>query len=331
MGLWQGDVILKTAIELMIDDIKKDPWLIEDIFSDLLENPYLKEKYGMKEIQRAKDFLLNNRINLYMQHRLDSQNFPCVTISEGAMDEDKSLATLADQSEIVDELEPDKIGKPISFIVNPFDVVSYDQTNGIVEMPSNSNFKYISTGMFAVDPDTGNGYEILGKSGKNKFKIEAGVDLDVSRLAIVPKYQVYRARRERIVSQTSYTIGCHCEGDPGNLIFIFNLVKYGLLRYREGLFEFSQFELSTIKCTDMVKNDAFGKENVYSRFIVLSGQVVEDWIKSPFRIIEAADIKSPSEDEINLTNVGIKVISNKNTIEESEEAENDLWVTIDDE
>jgi len=331
MGLFQGDVTIKMAIELALEDMQKNPWLIEDIFSDLLENPYLKEKYGMKEIQRAKDFLLNNKINLYMQHRLDSQNFPCITISEGAMDEDKSLATLADQSEIVDELNPDDIGRTISFIINPFDVISYNKDAGEVEMPKHPNFKYISPGMVAVDPDTGNGYVILEKSGKNKFKIEAGVDLDVSRLAIVPKYQVFRARRERIVSQTSYTIGCHVEGDPSSLIFLFNLVKYGLLRYREGLFEFSQFDLSTIKCTDMVKNDAFGKENVYSRFIVLSGQVVEDWIKSPFRIIEAADIKSPSEDEINLTDVGIKVISNKNTTEESEEAENDLWVTIDDE
>ena len=39
--------------------------------SDFIENPYLAQKYGMKEIQRAKEFFFNNKIHILMHHRID--------------------------------------------------------------------------------------------------------------------------------------------------------------------------------------------------------------------------------------------------------------------
>lgn len=326
--LFQGDVIIKTAIELAIDDLKKEPWLIEDIFSSFIENPILKQKYGMKEIERAKEWILNNKINYYMKHRIDNEDFPAITISMGNSDEDKNLATLGDNSVEIVDLDPSDIGKPISFIVKPFNVVSYDQATGIVEVPAGTDgYQYIGAGMLAVDPDTGNGWVINGKAGTNGFQIAANTELDVTKLAVVPQYQAYRARRERIISQEQYNIGCHAHGDPAHLLFLFYLVKYALLRYREGLFEYNNFQLGNISCTDMIKNEAFNSDNVYSRYIILSGQAEEDWIKTPFQKWEAIEFT----EETALNQTGIKIISNLNTLEDSEEADNDLWITIDDE
>lgn len=328
MALFQGDVIIRTAIQLAIEDIKKNPWLVDDIFSDFVDNPILKIKYGQKEIERAKEWILNNKINYYMKYRTDNMEFPAISISMGSSDEDKNLATLADQSVCVEELDPCEINKPISYIVKPFQIVSYDENTGIVEVPEGTEgMEYVSKDMIAIDPDTGNGYVIDGKAGTNGFQIAAGSELDVDTLAVIPKYQIYRARRERIISQESYNIGCHAHGDPSTLIFLFNLVKYALLRYREGLFEFNNFQLGTIQCTDMIKNDAFGQDNIYSRFIILSGQVEEDWLKTPFRVWEAVDFVEKGEAMD--PGVGIKIMSNENTIDGSDEDDNDLWETID--
>lgn len=327
MSLFQGDIVIRTALELAIEDIKKDPWLVDDIFSDLIDNPMLRQKYGQKEINRAKEWILNNKINYYMKYRVDNMDFPAITISMGNSNEDKSLATLADQSVCVEELEPCEINRPIAYIVKPFNVVSYDKNTGIVEVPEGTaGVEFISKDMVAVDPETGNGFVINGKAGNNGFSIASGSNLNVSKLAIVPKYQAYRARRERIISQETYNIGCHAHGDPSTLIFLFAVAKYALLRYREGLFEFNNFQLGTIQCTDMVKNDAFGQDNVYSRFITLSGQVEEDWLKTPFRVWEAIDIIERNEGMD--PGIGIKVCANENTVEGSDEAENDLWTTI---
>jgi len=41
MALFPGDAVIKTCIELALEDIKKDPWVIEDIFSVFIENKIL--------------------------------------------------------------------------------------------------------------------------------------------------------------------------------------------------------------------------------------------------------------------------------------------------
>jgi len=325
-GLFQGDLIIKAAIELSIDDMRKNPWLIEDVFASLIENPILNKKYGIKEVNRAKEFILNNKIPVYMKNRLDKQDFPCITVSIGESYEDKDLSTLGDLSTCFEELNPCDIGKPISYIVKPFDVVSYDSTTGIVEVPENiTEYKYISKGMVAVDPDTGGGFIVIEKAGTHGFRIASGSKLPGGQLAIIPQYPLYRARRERAISQETYHIGCHVEGDISTLIFLYSVVKYGLYRYREGLLESQNFQLSRIRSTDMVKNQSFSVENVYSRFIILQGQVEESWIKTPKRFIEGVDHVDNSGNSIT---AGIKILSAAAPDEYNTEC--DIWTTVDD-
>lgn len=322
MAIFPGDAIIKTAIELGLDDLKTSPWILEDIFSEFIENPYLKQKYGMKEIQRAKEFFTNNKIQIFMHHRMDKEEFPCITIGVGSSTEDKSLATLADQSVDIQELDPDKINKPLTFIIPKFTPKSYNQSTGTLTLPSDDNFEFVSTDMILVNLDTGSGFIIKDKKAKNKIVITAGTELTGDNYAIAPRYQFYRARAERIISQETYNIGCHAHGDPSTLLFLYAIVKYSLLRYREGLLEYNNFQLSNITSSEMVKNNSFGQDNVFSRYITLSGQVEESWLKTPFRIIEATDIKDDDDTD------GIKIYSNEVTIVGSEEDENDLWSTI---
>lgn len=337
--IFSGDVVIKMCVELGLEDLKNNIWILDDIFSDFRDNPLLAQKYGQKEIQNAKDFLLNNKINVLMAHRLDVEVFPMVSISMGSSNEDKSLATLGDLDVDVVDYSPEDIGKPISWIIQPFNIVAYDQETGLVTLPQTDSFKYIGDGMLLVDSETGDAWVISGVKAGNKVQIPAGSDLgDASRLGIAPKYMGYRARRERIISQENYSIGCHVHGDPATLLFLFALVKYSLLRYREGLLEYNNFQLSTLQCSEMVKNGSFQAENVYSRFITLTGQTEESWIKTPYRHIEAVDVfqsessggSSGGSSESDTQATGIKIISNDDTDPNSEEAINDLWVTITD-
>ena len=247
-GIFQGDIIIKTAIELAIGDLRKNPWVIEDIFSSLIENPLLKEKYGLKEVNRAKEFILNNEIFINMNHRMDEEKFPAVTIGIGNSQEDDTLATLGDQSHLIEDLYPDEINQPIRYLIPPFNAVSYDKDTGIIEAPEDiEDTKYIAKDMIAVDPETGNGFVIIeGQVGNNGFKITPGSELPDGQIAIIPQYQLYRARRERAISQETYNIGCHCHGDPSTLIFLFAVVKYALFRYREALLEHENFQFDPI-------------------------------------------------------------------------------------
>lgn len=329
-GIFQGDLIIKTAVELAIEDMRKNPWLIEDVFSSLLENPILNKRYGAKEIARAKEFILNNKIDIYMHHRLDKMNYPCVTISIGQSTEDKALATLGDQSVAFEDFDANEIGKPIKYLVAPFKATSYDKDTGILEIPTTiEEYRYLGEGMLLADPKTGNAWTILGKAGENGIQIAAGTKLPKGELCVIPRYHAYKARRERAISQEQYNIGCHVHGDPSTLLFLFAVVKYGLFRYREGLLENNNFQLSNLTCTDMIKNDNMAEENVYSRWITISGQVEESWIKSPRRYIEAIDLNDPDRAKDDAFSSGIKILS-KDAPKNIEE-QDDIWVTTDQE
>jgi hypothetical protein len=105
-------------------------------------------------------------------------------------------------------------------------------------------------------------------------------------------------------------------------------VLYTILRYRESLLEGRQFTQSSVSSSDLVQNPNFegpGGENVFSRYITLTGQVENSWLKTPFRIIEAVEINEENEEGFRS---GIKILSNLDS-PESLDTEDDIWTTID--
>jgi hypothetical protein len=292
--IWQGDVVLRRIIELILKDLKENPWLVDDILSDFTNDPMLSSIYGQKEIDNAKKWLKDNEISIFLKERMDTEKLPCVTIAIGSNIEDRNLARMADLSHVVEDLEPGKIGRTIPYIIPPFDIVSYDQATGFFTTPSTVDLSIITPGMVAIDPVTGGGY-VISAVGVGGFYIAAGTAVSATNIGILPQYRIFRARREMATFQEKITIGCHVHGDPSSLLWLYSFLMYGILRYREGLFESRNFQISNIETSEMIRNGSFESfgENVYSRFITISGQVENSWIKSPKRIIESVGYDKP--------------------------------------
>lgn len=323
MAIWQGDVFFRRIIELTLHDIRENPWLVDDILSDLVNDPMLSGIYGQKEIQNAKKWLSDNEISVFLPHRMDLEKMPCITISIGSNTEDKSLARLGDLTPYVDELNPNDIGKSVSYIIEPFQYVSYDKPDGFIKFPEGIDLAIINEGMVVFDPSTAVGYEIK-KIGSEGVYIAEDTDLTFSTIAILPHFIIYRARREMATFQERVTIGCHVHGDPNPLLWLYSFMMYGVLRYREGVLESRNFQLSNIETTDMIRNSAFQNigENVYSRFITITGQVENTWLKAPKRVIESIILR---EGQTNLA--GLKIISkNGGEIPEIIDSECEIWV-----
>lgn len=329
MSVFQSDLSIKTAIQLGIDDIRKNIWLIDDILGDTLVNPYLVDKYGQKQIDSCKEWFLNNQIDIYMAERRDKDRFPCISITLGTSSEKDEMKTMADQSTEKTILLPNKIGKPIPYVVKPFTTFSYDATSGEIAIPSSvKNIEGVATGMILVDPATGQGYPI-NDIFSNGVVIESGLTITAAQLAIVPQYQFYEARIEHTFFQETYSIGCHAHGDPQVLLWLHSITLYSILRYRESLLEAQGFTQCNLSSSDMAANGAYsgeGGEQVYSRYITLTGQVENSWIKSPKRILEVVALKDKNS---NGYTGGIKIISNLDTPDIIDES-TQLWTTIED-
>lgn len=327
MAIFQSDLSIKTAIQLGMDDIRKNLWLIDDILGDALSNPYLTDKYGQKQIDACKEWFSNNQIDIYMSERRDKDRFPCITITLGTSAEKPEMKTMADQSTETIKLLPNKIAKPIPYVVKPFSGFSYDPTSGELSIPPNiQNTNGIAPGMILVDPATSQGY-VINDIFTNGIVIEPSLTITAAKLGIVPQYQFYEARIEHSFFQETYNIGCHVHGDPQALLWLHSIVLYSILRYRESLMEAQGFCESVVNSSDLQTNPQYsgpGGEEVYSRYITLTGQVENSWIKSPRRVIEVASIKTP-----NSFVGGIKIISNLDTpniIDQSTQT----WTTTDD-
>jgi hypothetical protein len=330
--IFSGDVIIKAAIEQGLDDMRKNLWLVDDILSQMIDEPVLQKKYGQAEIDKAKQWLANNKISVNLQSRPgDKDELPCITIGLGSSNEIIEEKSMGDLSSEVIDLMPNKIGKPIPYILKPFVPLSYDEDTGIVTFPDDVDSKLVSEGMILVNPDNGQGYVILGRSGKNGIAIQTGIQISASKLAVVPKYQIYRVRREHSFFRETYHIGCHVHGDPSVLMWLHAFVVHILLRYREGLLEARSFAESSISSSDLVPNSDWGVpggENVYSRFITLSGQVENTWLKTPRRVIENVQITDNiSENEENQGfKGGIRILSQE--APSFLDNEDEPWLTI---
>lgn len=291
MSIWQGDVFFRRIIELILRDVRQNPWLMDDILSDFVTDPMLSGIYGQKEIENAKKWITENEVSVFLPHRMDLEKMPCVTIAIGSNMEDRSLARMADMTHLVETLNPTQIGKIVPYIVSPFYYTSYDQATGFFEVPDSVNLIIIQPGMAVINPQTGAGFIITAKNN-NGFFITPGTIISFQVVAIIPEYRIYKARREIATFQENISIGCHVHGDPNALLWLYSIMMYGLLRYREGLIESRNFQISNLTTTDMIRNDAFQSfgENVYSRFITLTGQVENTWIKAPKRVIETINI-----------------------------------------
>ena len=302
MSIFPGDVIIGEIVNLILEDIRKSPWILEDILADFIENPYLSKKYGIKEVQACKEWFRNNKIDVYTSIRPDNTSAHYVSVAVGPSSEDNSLSTLSDMSTDVETLDPEEIQKPIPWVISPFTPVSYDNSLGFVGIPDNIDLIPVASGQPIIDPTTGRGYvvdrveDLNGQQGVYLQAVIGGFPSTLpATMGVIPQYRYYRARRERAMFRESYSIGCHSSGNPNTALWLESIVLYGLMRYREGLLEKSNFQVSSVSRSEFTQDQSFGEDNFFSRFITLSGLVQNSWLKAPRRVIEKTILMQETE------------------------------------
>lgn len=334
-GVFQGDVIIKAMVDLGIEEMKKNDWLLDHAFESLLATKYIADKYGRKQIEAAKEWLANNKIDVYLRPREDKDQPPMVTIFPLPSNEKPEMKTLGDMSTIRKILMPNEIGKPIPFVVKPFTPLAYDIGTGLLALPSSTpGIETVVPGQVLVNPANSTGYIIQGVIGVNAttlaIQIQPGTPIpDATLLGIVPEYQYYEARVEHTYNQETYSIGCYAHGDVQNLIWLHTIVYYAIMRYRQTLLEGSGFAESVVNSGEIGEDPNFtgaGGEESYVRFITLTGQVEQSWIKAPQRFIESIVLENSTE----LTG-GIKILTNEPPPPTSVvDPHDNTWITVED-
>jgi hypothetical protein len=291
-GIFNGDILIRHALINGLKDLRENPWQLQLVFASLLDDTLTSAAYGQKEIDKAVNWFLKTEVPIIWDVQLQqSPNMPCITI--GLQEGSEAEATLADTHYVTNESTKAE-WEPITSKFN----AQYDPETGIV-IPSIEVIA--NTQMLFVD-GVGNSYPILGTkilNNEDVFLIATGLNTNFSNCYLkwsTNKLSVNLCSRN---FKDTFTVGCHTAGDPIVVIYLFNIVLYCLLRYTKTLLEARGFERSQISYTKVLPNTSLapvGSENVWSRFITISGFVKNYWAQETSERINSAGFDDPAVD-----------------------------------
>jgi hypothetical protein len=265
-------------LEASIADLRRNSYILDDIYNGLVEDPLSSIEYGYKEVTEAKKWFLNNQITVYLPYRVDSPTSPCIAIMQNAASEIDSRASLADDGSDED-YDPAKAGKPVTYVVPQFTPTAYDSTTGQIILPDPYTTYAIATGMYIV-AKSGKAYAITSVVDDKTIAISSGVNTeDFLDAYIIPQYQAYSLRRENAFLNESWSISVYASSDPTQALWLRQLVAYSLFRYREAYLEARGFEISSIQMGPIVLDPNYQGDRMYTAKITLSGTVPATWIK----------------------------------------------------
>jgi hypothetical protein len=322
VSLFLGDIRIRAMIELGLEDIAKNSWLLNDILGDTVANQYLRERYG-SQIESCRQWLENNRIYTFLSARDDKMEFPCVVIELGTSNEKLDMKHMADLSTETVNLLPNDINKPIPYVIKPPLTGTYDPSTGVFSFNGVVDLNNISPGMVLVDPTNGIGYIIQSITVANQVNLEVSLDIPPGQYyGIIPKYQYYQSRIGHTFMQEPYKITVNGL-DQQTLLWLHSIVVYSLLRYRQVLLEKDGYAESTISSGPMYPNPDYSDAGqiIWSRDINLTGQVENRWIIQPHRFIENIAIGNGNGFE-----GGIKILTN--LTDKAENLETVNWSTL---
>jgi hypothetical protein len=281
MGILATDILIKSMIEAAFHDLRKTPYLLDDVFGGMADDTLTRIDHGYKEVARAKQWFLDNEISVFFPFRVDAPTMPCVTIALTQSMEMQDRAGLADEpgEDFEEQINPRTIDRQIPKVYSNFTPTAYNPSTGRIQMPTGIDDSQLVEGQFVVSVKYNKAYVIKKIYGGGAFDITTGIKDDFSVIFITPSFAVWNVHREMTFLNEAYSIGVHAQSDPVTAIWMRQLLMYVMLRYKEAYLEARGFEISGIQAGEVTLNQSFDMDRIFSCYINLSGQVEANWIK----------------------------------------------------
>lgn len=278
-GIVPTDLLIVEAIKAALDDIRKNPNLLDWCFNWFLNDDLTKKVYGAKELMRPKEWFLKHEINVAPSIRLGDPKLPLVSVNLKNITEDD--ATLGDVNfDTQEEVPASEVSISPQISLGPFTPQEYDPTTGLVVLPDGETTSVLFAGMILVDTVNNVGYRIEDIVDTTSFKIEIGVNANFTNAYIAPMDSFMVAKIESIVFRHNYVINCFAANEPIYASYLHSIVKFAILRYKESLLERRGFDRTSINSTGIYQVKEFGTaEFVFSQDINMTGYVREYWPK----------------------------------------------------
>lgn len=278
----QGFIIPELIIESLIRDgiqnIRNDKTIIDSIFAQLTR-AYNNQKYGSAEIAKIKAFVDKEIPVLFSYHQVDTKDM-AFTIMVGTDTEDRKRAHLDDHYEQVEEQIVDEDELEALHRVDNLVVTSYDPNTGKVIVDDATDLSPVYKGMIYVDSDETE-HDITGginnTVGDKSFFIAKNSDVDFSdNTGFIKSSLNYKAYQIRgLTGEEQLVLGVHSK-DALTTKYLYILLKYFLLSRKHDMIKRGLY-LASYSGSDFHLDKEFIGDQVYTRFLTLTGKIDDTW------------------------------------------------------
>lgn len=296
------DLYMTRAIQLMLKDLRKNRFLVDDVLCDVTTDPMLKDLYGKKEVEKF-NLLVDKEIQVNVEHAIDMAKLPAIAIRVGGGTEDTSRTgdALSDgfRSEKVDTRTLGGIYVTPRIIIGPTTPEAFDSTTGKIVFPEGISLSRVFDGMNVYDEVNKQAYPIVTVMDDYTLFIEPGKKPNLNGMTIRGKEETASHTRKEFFANENVTFIC-CAVDPVEVIYLYQMLMYLIGRHRLNFFETKNFRTTVVQYTPIYKLTD-DPNFVFARDITLSGTVEHSYIESTNRPIDGmsndvriSDMKSPT-------------------------------------
>jgi len=282
-----SDLFFSQALQIMIKDLRKNRFLIDDILSDVTSDPILKTLYGAKEVQKF-NLLVDKEIQINMEYAIDVAKFPAIAVRVGGGSEDASKTgdALSDgyNSEEVPTNSLGGVFKTPRIILGPVTPENYDYVTGKMIFADKVSLSKVFDQMIVYDEVNKKEYPILLVLDDSTLFIEAGARPNLTNMTIRSRTNTALNVRRSYFTTEQVTFIC-CAVDPVEVIYLYQLVMYLIGRHRLEYFETKNFRTATLSYSPIYKL-AEEPNLVFARDITLNGTVEHSYIESTSRPLD---------------------------------------------
>jgi hypothetical protein len=278
LGIHQGDLIIKSALDVAIEDLRRHPELLNYVWASLLQDPITAKEYGQVDLESAKKWFLNTNIPIKVAPIRNELVSPSIDIILASSEEVTAESTVGD---INPETAFETNGMSWPSLAGPLTPVSYDSKAGTVaidpaDLPEDI---FIGPGMFIIDK-VGKEHEVLASIDAFTFQIAPNTVADFRKALVKGHRPAWVTSIESSSFRESYRIAVNAGPEPSRVTLLHSVIIFCLLRYKQILLEGRGFERSTVSSSDIGINPSSGEtEVVFVRYVTLSGYVRNYWPK----------------------------------------------------
>jgi len=296
MAILQTDLLWFSSLQAALADLRKHRFLLEDAYSSLISDPYLKNSYGQKEVENFKSFL-DRKIHVFSELRPPDQAvFPSIVIKVGSGNEDAQKDALGDSYQ-QNKVDPSTLGgafRSPTTKLGPVTPIMYDNLTGQITFPSSVNLSksQVFEGQFVHDEINNKAYPIELVLDNSTLLIEAAISPppNLTNMTIKPVKDSMAHTRRSIWTWENVELSLYAS-DSVEVMYLYSIVMYALIRYKKNLWDARNFAVSSISYSEPFRASPEGDpNNVYCRTITVSGRVEHSVIESTDFLIEGLDL-----------------------------------------